>query len=1034
MIVSNLISGSWAISLGWLYVQIWLKKWEDGSLLPETSKWEEKFLIAAIPFLLLKLLPFVMSFVSLNFNLFNKKNHRTCDLLTNQIYVGRGLRESLFDSMKYSMFWGVILLVKFSFSYLEQIQPSVKMTKQLLNLHSAENHGYNNVFTKGNGLSIGLIWLPTVLIYLMDLQIWYTLCSFLVGVTVGLFSRLGVIQNIIQLRHRFHQFVWQVVCKFNFIPKECSSQGTGNNGWVILRNWTNPQFVKGISDHVMVGKFALMWNEIVTAFREEDIISDNEFELLVFPSDSWKVGVVMWPCFLLSNNIILAVGEIQKFADAPDDWVHRKIFKEEFTRCAIIEAYDSVKNLLLERIMDPQTEEHSLVKSCFQHVEYCVGLGKFTKVFNMEKLQQIYTAVVGVVESLIIAERDLYQVVNALQILYHVFVHEFIREEGTGIQVLRRDGLAPHCCNSMLFHNAVNLPDSSNVNFAQQIQRLYTILTTRDSMENIPANDEARCRITFFCNSLFMGIPKSPPLEKMKAFSVLTPYYKESVLYSEEELRSQNEDGISILYYLQTVYNDDWKNFMERMRREGMEDDNDIWTIKLRDLRLWASYRGQILARTVRGMMHYGRAIQLLSFLESLPFTGSRGAEVMPAEESVFVGNHRQDIARMKFTYLVTCQNYGHDKETMDPRADDIRYLMEEYDALLVAYVDEVWEKDEHYSVLTRYDQALQKEVEVYRIKLPGPFKLGCGKPENQNHAIIFTRGDALQTIDMNQDNYFEEALKMGSLLEEFDACYGIRKPTIAGVREHIFTASVSSLAWFMSAQETGFVTSGQRVLANPLKVRMHYGHPDVFDRIWILTRGGVSKASRMINICEDIFAGFNCTSRGGNITHHEYLQIGKGRDVGLNQISMFEAKIAGGSAEQLLSRDVHRLGNKLDFFRMLSFYHSTVGFYLSNVMVIWTMYTLFWGDLYMALSGAENFRMGLHSNDIRAVLEIQFLQLVLMTGCPMIVDGSVERKKRLGVNTGLPTGNFKSRRRKSGKNIQASEKHPIANQKERSE
>ena len=39
--------------------------------------------------------------------------------------------------------------------------------------------------------------------------------------------------------------------------------------------------------------------------------------------------------------------------------------------------------------------------------------------------------------------------------------------------------------------------------------------------------------------------------------------------------------------------------------------------------------------------------------------------------------------------------------------------------------------------------------------------KLGDGKPENQNHALIFTRGDALQTIDMNQENYFEEALKM---------------------------------------------------------------------------------------------------------------------------------------------------------------------------------------------------------------------------------------------------------------------------------
>lgn len=40
---------------------------------------------------------------------------------------------------------------------------------------------------------------------------------------------------------------------------------------------------------------------------------------------------------------------------------------------------------------------------------------------------------------------------------------------------------------------------------------------------------------------------------------------------------------------------------------------------------------------------------------------------------------------------------------------------------------------------------------EIYSIKLPGDPKLGEGKPENQNHAIVFTRGEAVQTIDMNQ-------------------------------------------------------------------------------------------------------------------------------------------------------------------------------------------------------------------------------------------------------------------------------------------
>jgi callose synthase len=59
-----------------------------------------------------------------------------------------------------------------------------------------------------------------------------------------------------------------------------------------------------------------------------------------------------------------------------------------------------------------------------------------------------------------------------------------------------------------------------------------------------------------------------------------------------------------------------------------------------------------------------------------------------------------------------------------------------------------------------------------------------------------------------------------------------------------------------MSNQETSFVTIGQRVLANPLKVRFHYGHPDIFDRLFHITRGGISKASKTINLSEDIFSG----------------------------------------------------------------------------------------------------------------------------------------------------------------------------------
>jgi callose synthase len=54
---------------------------------------------------------------------------------------------------------------------------------------------------------------------------------------------------------------------------------------------------------------------------------------------------------------------------------------------------------------------------------------------------------------------------------------------------------------------------------------------------------------------------------------------------------------------------------------------------------------------------------------------------------------------------------------------------------------------------------------------------------------------------------------------------------------------------------------------------------------------------------------------------------------VGLNQIAAFEAKVASGNGEQSLSRDVYRLGQLLDFFRMLSFYATSVGYYFSTMV-----------------------------------------------------------------------------------------------------
>jgi callose synthase len=124
---------------------------------------------------------------------------------------------------------------------------------------------------------------------------------------------------------------------------------------------------------------------------------------------------------------------------------------------------------------------------------------------------------------------------------------------------------------------------------------------------------------------------------------------------------------------------------------------------------------------------------------------------------------------------------------------------------------------------------------------------------------------------------------------------------------------------------------------------------------------------------------------------------VGKGRDVGLNQIALFEGKVAGGNGEQVLSRDVYRLGQLLDFFRMMSFFFTTVGFYLCTMLTVLTVYIFLYGRAYLALSGVgatiRERAILLDDTALSAALNAQFLfQIGVFTAVPMVLGFILEQ------------------------------------------
>lgn len=463
----------------------------------------------------------------------------------------------------------------------------------------------------------------------------------------------------------------------------------------------------------------------------------------------------------------------------------------------------------------------------------------------------------------------------------------------------------------------------------------------------------------------------------MPTFTVLIPHYSEKILFSLREIIREDDpfSRVTLLEYLKQLHPHEWDCFVKDTKiladetstfnEEGKENEKDTNKSKIDDLpfycigfksaapeytlrtRIWASLRHQTLYRTISGFMNYSRAIKLLYRVENPEVVQMFGGNTDKLEREL------ERMARRKFKIVVSMQRYAKFKKE---EMENTEFLLRAYPDLQIAYLDEEPPVEEgaeprlYSAIIDGHCEMMENGLRrpKFRVLLSGNPILGDGKSDNQNHAVIFFRGEYIQLVDANQDNYLEECLKIRSVLAEFEEMTvdnvspytpGLPPSTfdpvaILGAREYIFSENIGILGDVAAGKEQTFGTLFARTLAQ-IGGKLHYGHPDFLNAVFMTTRGGVSKAQKGLHLNEDIYIGMTALLRGGRIKHCEYYQCGKGRDLGFGSILNFTTKIGTGMGEQMLSREYYYLGTQLPIDRFLSFFYAHPGFHINNLFII---------------------------------------------------------------------------------------------------
>jgi hypothetical protein len=532
---------------------------------------------------------------------------------------------------------------------------------------------------------------------------------------------------------------------------------------------------------------------------------------------------------------------------------------------------------------------------------------------------------------------------------------------GKDIRLVQKDNILSDAIDAAL------LPEGIGLNSQQRHEARTMILDTvfmqmrsRDELSDSEleaarngtwdsfTQERVQKRVVTFVNQLFMDMPVMPRWEEIKTATIMIPMFREDVIYPYEDLgnmptalEKEENTGFTNLNYMITRYRVSWLSFIERMERENRASSGELVRLKAltnatgklgdisdglkMQLRLWASYRGQPFARTLDGMMNYARMLEVLARISHPEWVVNDGKEERLHAE---VGK--------KFQMLWGYQIWG-DLLEADPtdavgnlKKADTEFLLRKYSEELGFSIEIAWlkkEDDGYHKVLSSVGpEARMRDVYDIPLTEDSPI-IGNGKAGNHTHARGFATGEVVFGMDMNQDFYPEQAIKIPVLLQEFkDPAVGF-----VGYPEDIFTGDFSLTGEAFESSEHTFTSADMRRKAL-LGIKHNFGHPDVWRSSFVKIFGGLSSTS---HLSEDVIGGRFQLMRGKKSIFREYITGAKGREVSLISWMMFLIKIVVGATQQAMGRFVHWDNRHLSPGQVMGEHYGGIGFYLSKFPIL---------------------------------------------------------------------------------------------------